>query len=204
MREPVLAGPGASRAGGGVLDRLRMGAPSIGGSRIKTPRSRFTVNDLDTLSAGTRGAGPAATTVEAWPGQPRQPHSRGSRADRARAGTVSLGQRVVLAAEILADRRLGIYIEQGAPLLLFDPETRPQHVVRFGSQVDLQGIIATSSDDLFVKIVALVGVRGLRMAGGWLQMPWTRPWRGDYGADWLHSVATFRPRKGVQDPAELT
>jgi hypothetical protein len=39
-----------------------------------------------------------------------------------------------------------VYIEQGAPLLLFDPETRPQHVVRFGSQLDLQGIIATSSD----------------------------------------------------------
>jgi hypothetical protein len=30
----------------------------------------------------------------------------------------------LLAAEILAGRRVGIYIEQGAPLLIFDPETR--------------------------------------------------------------------------------
>jgi hypothetical protein len=37
---------------------------------------------------------------------------------------VSLGQRVVLAAEILAGRRIGIYMEEGAPLLFFDPETR--------------------------------------------------------------------------------
>ena len=42
----------------------------------------------------------------------------------ARAGTVSLGQRVVLAAEILAGRRVGIYIEEGAPLMFFDPDTR--------------------------------------------------------------------------------
>jgi hypothetical protein len=31
---------------------------------------------------------------------------------------------VVLAAEILAGRRVGIYIEEGAPLLFFDPDTR--------------------------------------------------------------------------------
>jgi len=30
----------------------------------------------------------------------------------------------VMAAEILAGRRVGIYIEEGAPLLFFDPETR--------------------------------------------------------------------------------
>src|SRR6476646_2301083 len=57
----------------------------------------------------------------------------GSRSDRtivevertvARAGTVSLGQKVVLAAEILAGRRVGIYIEEGALLLFFDPQTR--------------------------------------------------------------------------------
>ena len=98
---------------------------SIGGSRIKSLRSRFTVNDLDTLVAqGAVPAGPAPLASEAGPG---------SRANRtivevertvARAGTVSLGQRVVLAAEILAGRRVGIYIEEGAPLLFFDPDTR--------------------------------------------------------------------------------
>ena len=39
-------------------------------------------------------------------------------------GIVSLGNQTVLAAEILAGRRVGIYIEDGAPLLFFDPETR--------------------------------------------------------------------------------
>jgi transposase InsO family protein len=98
---------------------------SIAGSRVKTLRSRFTVNDLDTLIC--QGAVPAGP-----PPLPSKP-GPGSRARRtvvevertvARAGTVSLGQRVVLAAEILAGRRVGIYIEEGMPLLFFDPETR--------------------------------------------------------------------------------
>ncbi|WP_091783904.1 hypothetical protein [Pedococcus dokdonensis] len=37
---------------------------------------------------------------------------------------MSLGQPVVLAAEILAVRRVGVYIEEGAPLLFFDLATR--------------------------------------------------------------------------------
>jgi hypothetical protein len=37
---------------------------------------------------------------------------------------VSLGAHIVLVAEILAGRRVGIYIEDGAPLLFFDPDTR--------------------------------------------------------------------------------
>jgi hypothetical protein len=41
-----------------------------------------------------------------------------------KVGTVSLGQRLILAAAILGGRRVGIYIEEGAPLLFFDPETR--------------------------------------------------------------------------------
>jgi hypothetical protein len=41
-----------------------------------------------------------------------------------RNGMVSLGHRTVLAAEILAGRRVGIYIEEGRPLLFFDIETR--------------------------------------------------------------------------------
>jgi hypothetical protein len=42
----------------------------------------------------------------------------------ARAGTICLGSHVLVAAEILAGRRVGIYIEDGCPLLIFDPETR--------------------------------------------------------------------------------
>src|SRR5262245_49859656 len=98
---------------------------SIGGQRIKSLRSRFSVNDLDTLI--TQGAMPAGPPPLPSRGGP------GSRADRtivevertvARNGMVSLGQRTVLAAEILAGRRVGIYIEEGRPLLFFDLETR--------------------------------------------------------------------------------
>ncbi len=42
----------------------------------------------------------------------------------ARNGRVSLGNQTVPAAEILAGRRVGIYIEEGCPLLFFDPDTR--------------------------------------------------------------------------------
>ena len=98
---------------------------SIGGQRIKSLRSRFTVNDLDLLAA--QGAVPAGE-----PPLPSKP-GPGSSASRtivevertvARNGMVSLGNQIVLAAEILAGRRVGIYIEQGCPLLFFDPETR--------------------------------------------------------------------------------
>jgi transposase InsO family protein len=98
---------------------------SVGGTRIKSLRSRFTVTDLATLTA--QGATPAGPPPLPARGRP------GSRANRtivevertvARAGTVSLGSRVVLAAEILAGRRVGVYIEEGAPLLFFDPGTR--------------------------------------------------------------------------------
>lgn len=98
---------------------------SIDRTRIKSLRSRFSVNDLDTLVAqGAVLAGEPPLPARSGPG------SRASRTlvevERtvSRAGTVSLGQRVVLAAEILAGRRVGIYIEEGAPLLFFDPQTR--------------------------------------------------------------------------------
>jgi hypothetical protein len=98
---------------------------SIGGRRVKSLRSRFSVTDLDTLAV--QGAVPAGP-----PPLPSRP-GPGSRVNRtivevertvARNGMVSLGSRIVLAAEILAGRRVGIYIEEGAPLLIFDPETR--------------------------------------------------------------------------------
>jgi transposase InsO family protein len=98
---------------------------SIGGQRIKSLRSRFSVNDLDTLIAqGAVPAGPPPLASRPGPG---------SRAGRTivevertvgRNGIVSLGQRTVLAAEILAGRRVGIYIEEGCPLLFFDLATR--------------------------------------------------------------------------------
>ena len=98
---------------------------SVGGQRIKSLRSRYTVADLDKLTA--QGAQPAGAPPIPTRGGP------GSRAGRTivevertvnRTGIVSLGNHVVLAAEILAGRRVGVYIEEGAPLLFFDPDTR--------------------------------------------------------------------------------
>jgi transposase InsO family protein len=99
---------------------------SIGGQRIKSLRSGFSVNDLDVLVA--QGAVP--TTEPAPVASRGGPGSRSSRTvfevERtvAKNGTVSLGNQWVMAAEILAGRRVGIYIEEGAPLLFFDPESR--------------------------------------------------------------------------------
>jgi len=98
---------------------------SIAGQRIKSLRSRFTVNDLARLRGqGAVSAGPAPVASRPAPG---------SRANRtvvevertvARAGTICLGSHVLLAAEILAGRRVGVWIEDGCPLLIFDPQTR--------------------------------------------------------------------------------
>ena len=98
---------------------------SIGGQRVKSLRSRFSPTDLHALVAkGATPAGPPPLASHGGPG------SRSSRTvfevERtvANNGTVSLGHRTVLAAWILAGRRVGIYIEDGCPLLFFDPETR--------------------------------------------------------------------------------
>jgi hypothetical protein len=98
---------------------------SVAGVRVKSLRSRFTTNDLARLRAqGAVPAGPAPVTSRPGPG---------SRAGRtvvevertvARSGTICLGSHVLVAAEILAGRRVGIYIEPGCPLLIFDPDTR--------------------------------------------------------------------------------
>lgn len=94
---------------------------SIGDQRVKTLRSRFSSADLDTLAA--QGATPA--------GPP--PVSTRERAETgvvevertvARTGTVSLGNQTLIVAEVLAGRRVGIWIEDDAPLLIFDPDTR--------------------------------------------------------------------------------
>jgi transposase InsO family protein len=98
---------------------------SVAGVRVKSLRSRFTTNDLARLRAqGAVPAGPAPVTSRPGPG---------SRAGRtvvevertvARSGTICLGSHALVAAEILAGRRVGIYIEPGCPLLIFDPDTR--------------------------------------------------------------------------------
>jgi len=92
---------------------------SIGGTRIKTVRSHLSVNDLARLATdGARPAGP--------PPLPTTPGQDGVvEVERAvsRAGTVALGGQVVLAAEILGGRQVGIRIE-GPTLLFFDLDTR--------------------------------------------------------------------------------
>jgi transposase InsO family protein len=98
---------------------------SVAGVRVKSLRSRFTVSDLARLRAqGAVPAGPAPVASRPGPG---------SRAGRtvvevertvARSGTICLGSHVLVAAEILAGRRVGVYIEDGCPLLIFDPDTR--------------------------------------------------------------------------------
>ena len=98
---------------------------SVGGHRIKSLRSRFSVTDLDALAAaGATPAGPPPLPSRGGPGTRAGRRIVEVERTVGRNGVVSLGQRTVLAAEILAGRRVGIYIEDGAPLLFFDPDTR--------------------------------------------------------------------------------
>ena len=91
----------------------------VDGTRIKTVRSHLSVTDLAKLVAdGAQPAGP-------------QPLPSGADSDGvvevervvSRAGTVTLGGTVILAAEILAGRQVGIRIE-GNTLLFFDLASR--------------------------------------------------------------------------------
>ena len=90
----------------------------IGGTRIKTVRSHLTVTDLARLvAAGAVAAGPS----------PLPPIEPGDAVEVervvSRGGTVVLGGHVVLAAEILSGRRLGIRIERDT-LMFFDLDSR--------------------------------------------------------------------------------
>lgn len=91
---------------------------SIAGARVKTVRSHLSSTDLAALAAtGARHAGPP----------PLPPAEAGTalEVDRlvCRGGIISLANRPVLAAEILAGRRVTIRIEQ-ATLMFFAPDTR--------------------------------------------------------------------------------
>jgi transposase InsO family protein len=91
---------------------------SIAGARLKSFRSHLSVNDLTALRAHAgRDAGP--------PPVPSLRPGEAVEVDRtvARAGTISLGQHILLAAEILAGRRVSIRVDQ-TTLMFFDPETR--------------------------------------------------------------------------------
>jgi hypothetical protein len=90
----------------------------IAGVRVKSLRSHLSAADLTRLVAhGGRPAGP--------PPVPSLPFTGTVEIDRtvSNTGVVSIGQHIVLAAEILRGRRVGVRIEQHT-LGFFDPDTR--------------------------------------------------------------------------------
>jgi hypothetical protein len=90
----------------------------VAGARVKSVRSHLTINDLAKLAAtGAVTAGP--------PPLPPPDDGDAIEVDRvvSRAGTLSLGQHVVLAAEILGGRQVGVRIEPDV-LMFFDLQTR--------------------------------------------------------------------------------
>jgi transposase InsO family protein len=96
----------------------------IGGTRVKTVRSHLSVTDLARLAAhGAVSAGP--------PPLPASQDTDAVEVERCvtRSGLVSLGGRQLLAAEILAGRRVGIRIEP-AVLMFYDLDTRELLPVR--------------------------------------------------------------------------
>jgi hypothetical protein len=91
---------------------------SIAGARVKTVRSHLSTTDLTALAAsGGRPAGPSPLPP-AHPGAALEVERTVSQ-----GGLVSLAPYRLLAAEILAGRRIGIRI-QDATLMFFDPDTR--------------------------------------------------------------------------------
>ena len=92
----------------------------IGGTRVKTVRSHLSVTDLAALLAeGGVPAGPSPLPATAGVAAGVVEVERAV----ARSGTVSLGGHVILAAEILAGRQVGIRLEEHT-LMFFDLDTR--------------------------------------------------------------------------------
>ena len=91
---------------------------SIAGARVKSVRSHLTVVDLARLAAtGAANAGPP----------PLPPIEEGAAVEVDRVvssgGTIALASKILVAAEILAGRRVGIRIEPST-LMFFDLDTR--------------------------------------------------------------------------------
>jgi len=92
---------------------------TIGGTRVKTVRSHLSVTDLAVLAAqGATPAGPPPLASSLEPGSVIEVERA-----VARGGTVALGGHVILAAEILGGRQVGIRVE-GTTLMFFDLDTR--------------------------------------------------------------------------------
>lgn len=92
---------------------------SIAGTRVKTVRSHLSVTDLAFLAAqGAMPAGPPPLPSSLEPDSVVEVERAVSR-----GGTVALGGHVVLAAEILGGRQVGIRVE-GQTLMFFDLDTR--------------------------------------------------------------------------------
>src|SRR5215218_4051318 len=90
---------------------------SIAGIKIKTVRSHLAVTDLARLfGEGAVNAGPSPPPIE---------DGSAVEVDRivSRGGTITLSGKVLVAAEILASRRVGIRIEPDT-LMFFDPDSR--------------------------------------------------------------------------------
>ena len=90
----------------------------VAGTRVKSIRSHLSVNDLARLvGQGAVNAG--------LPPLPAPEQGEAVEVDRvvSRAGTVSLGHHVVLAAEILAGRQLGVRLETSL-IMFFDLDSR--------------------------------------------------------------------------------
>jgi hypothetical protein len=97
----------------------------VAGTRLKSLRSHLSVTDLaGLLRGGGRPAGPSPLPV-ATTGGP----AAAVEVDRTvnASGHVTLGQHVVVAAEILAGRRISIRVDEHT-LMFFDPDTR--HLLR--------------------------------------------------------------------------
>jgi hypothetical protein len=115
----TLAGAGAGRCDGSLLGQRRRHPPADRRRPHQEPALTPQHRDLDRLAAGGAiAAGPPPLPVA-------QADSTAVEVDRiiSSAGTVSLAGRQVLAAEILAGRRVAIRIEP-ATLCFFDPDTR--------------------------------------------------------------------------------
>ena len=94
---------------------------SIAGVRVKSVRSHLSVNDIAVLARqGGRKAGPSPLPLPP-PGTP----VAAVEVDRTvnATGSVSLGQHIIVAADILRGRRVGVRVEE-ATLTFFDLETR--------------------------------------------------------------------------------